>query len=254
VVASDTSVAIVTGSSGRLGSGIAESLASRGAALVLVDLDGAALRRQVSELPSGVRAETLTADVTSPDAPVQAFDLAADAYGRVDVLVNNAGSEGPIAQVEDVDMADVRQLFEVNFFAMFAFSQEALRRFRANGGGRIVNMASGAGMAGTGLMAAYSASKHAAVGLSRSMAVEAAGADIQVNAVCPGCVDSPMMDRIEARIGEVQGTGPASFLSSIPAGRYCDSAEIGELVAWLALDAPDYINGTTQVIDGALRA
>ena len=151
-------------------------------------------------------------------------------------------------------MAEVRRVFEVNVFALFSFGQEAVRRFRAQGSGRIVNMASGAGTAGSGLMSAYSASKHAAIGLSRSIAQEAAAAGIQVNAVCPGCVDSPMMGRIEARLEEVAGTGPATFIDAIPAGRYCDPAEIGELVAWLALEAPDYINGTTQVIDGAMRA
>jgi NAD(P)-dependent dehydrogenase (short-subunit alcohol dehydrogenase family) len=86
------------------------------------------------------------------------------------------------------------------------------------------------------------------------MAREVASAGIQVNAVCPGCVDSPMMTRIEARLGELAGTVPATFVAGIPAGRYCDPLEVGELVAWLALDAPDHITGATHVIDGAMRA
>lgn len=247
-------VVVLTGAAGRLGSGIAGALAHRGALLVLVDLSEAGLEGVRASLAPGTAVVPVVADVTEPDAATACFAQAIGRFGRVDALVNNAGSEGPIARVEDLDMGEVRRLFEINVFATLTFSQEAVRRFRAQGHGRIVNMASGAGMSGSGFMAAYSASKHAVVGLTRSIAREVAEVGIQVNAVCPGCVDSPMMERIEARLGELAETGPTSFVASIPAGRYCDPAEVGELVAWLALDAPNYINGSTQVIDGALRA
>jgi NAD(P)-dependent dehydrogenase (short-subunit alcohol dehydrogenase family) len=247
-------VVMVTGAAGQLGRGIAGALAHRGSRLLLVDRSEGGLAGLREELGSGPDVAVVAHDVTGPHAPRVAFDEAVTRFGRVDVLVNNAGIEGPIARVEDVDPDDVRQLFEINVFAMLTFTQEAVRRFRTQGHGRIVNMASGAGTAGTGLMAAYSASKHAAVGLSRSVALEVAPAGIQVNAVCPGCVESPMMERIERRIGEVEGGGPASFVSAIPSGRYCDPHEVGQLVAWLALDAPAYITGTTQIIDGGMRA
>jgi 3alpha(or 20beta)-hydroxysteroid dehydrogenase len=244
----------VTGAAGRLGGGIVDALATRGARLVLVDLSADALQAQATRLSGRTAIVPVAVDATEGDAPRAAFDAAVERFGRVDALVNNAGVEGPIGRTEDVALEDVRRLFDVNVFALLAFSSEAVRRFRAQGGGRIVNMASGAGLAGTAYMAAYSASKHAVVGLTRSLAREVADAGIQVNAVCPGCVDSPMMERIEARLGELAGTGPASFVPAIPAGRYCDPSEVGALVAWLALEAPDYVNGTTQVIDGALRA
>jgi NAD(P)-dependent dehydrogenase (short-subunit alcohol dehydrogenase family) len=247
-------VVIVTGSAGQLGNAIADALAGRGARLVLVDLSAERLHDQASRLADGVGVATVVADATSADEPARAFDAALQRFGRVDVLVNDAGIEGPIARLEDLDLDEVRGLFEINVIALLAFSAEAARRFRPQASGRIVNMASGAGLAGSALMAAYSASKHAVVGLTRSLAREVADAGIQVNAVCPGCVESPMMGRIEARLGEIAGTGPASFVDSIPAGRYCDPAEVGALVAWLALEAPPYITGTTQVIDGGLRA
>jgi NAD(P)-dependent dehydrogenase (short-subunit alcohol dehydrogenase family) len=145
-------------------------------------------------------------------------------------------------------------VFDVNLFALWAFSAVAIRHFRSAGGGRIVNLASGAGLAGTGYMAAYSASKHAVVGLTRSMARELAADGIAINAVCPGCVDSPMMSRIEQRLGEIAGTGPASFLDAIPVGRYCTPEEVADVVSWLALEAPSYITGAALVIDGGLRA
>lgn len=251
----DRPAVILTGGAGRLGRAIAGELSGSGARVLLVDRDRDALEAMLP-FPGqdSATVATLALDVAASEAPAAAFDGAMEAFGRVDAVINNAGLEGPIARVEDVAMADVRALLDINVLAVLAFCQEAIRRFRAQGRGRIVNMASGAGTAGTGLMAAYSASKHAVLGLTRSIAVEVAGVGIQVNAVCPGCVGSPMMERIEARIGEIEGTGPASFLSVIPAGRYCEPEEVARLVAWLALDAPDYINGTAQVIDGALRA
>jgi NAD(P)-dependent dehydrogenase (short-subunit alcohol dehydrogenase family) len=103
-------------------------------------------------------------------------------------------------------------------------------------------------------MAAYSASKHAVLGLTRSMAQETAAVGIPINAVCPGCVDSPMMGRIEARLGALGGGEPASFVGSIPMRRYADPSEVGEAVAWLALEAPRYVTGSAMVIDGGLRA
>ena len=247
-------VALITGAGGRLGGAIARVLLDKGTRLLLTDVSGTGLDEVHAELGGSADVLTFVGDATDEDTTVAAFDAAVERFGSVDILVNNAGIEGPIDRLEDVELAAVRRLFEINVFAMFSFSAEAMRHFRPQGHGRIVNMASGAGTSGTGLMAAYSASKHAAVGLTRSLAVEAAGAGIQVNAVCPGCVESPMMSRIERRIEEIEGNGPVSFVSSIPSGSYCDPVEIGELVGWLALDAPDNINGTTQIIDGAMRA
>jgi NAD(P)-dependent dehydrogenase (short-subunit alcohol dehydrogenase family) len=251
---SEPATVLITGAGGRLGSAIAAALAARGAHLVLVDVAQPALDQVLAALPEPARAATIALDVTADGAAEAAVEQAIGRFGRLDALVNNAGIEGPVDRVEDVALDDVRRVFEVNVIATLAFSAAAMRRLRAQGSGRIVNVASGAGLGGTGMMAPYSASKHAVVGLTRSMAQEAAAAGISVNAVCPGCVDSPMMSRIEARLGELAGTGPVSYVGSIPMGRYCDPAEVGETVAWLALEAPAYITGTTVVIDGGLRA
>jgi NAD(P)-dependent dehydrogenase (short-subunit alcohol dehydrogenase family) len=250
----DGPAVIVTGAGGRLGSAIATALAGRGARLLLVDLAEPALDALAGSLADRDRMATLALDVTAAGSAETAVEQAIDRFGRLDALVNNAGVEGPVDRAEDVSLDDVRRVFEVNVLATLAFSAAAMRRFRAQGSGRIVNMASGAGLAGTGMMAPYSASKHAVVGLTRSMAQEAAPAGISINAVCPGCVDSPMMSRIEARLGELAGTGPVSYVGSIPMGRYCDPAEVAQTVAWLALDAPAYVTGTAMVIDGGLRA
>jgi NAD(P)-dependent dehydrogenase (short-subunit alcohol dehydrogenase family) len=247
-------VVLVTGAAGRLGTAIAGGLAARGARLVLVDRDHGALQRAIASLGPGADAEPLTADVADPGAPDAAVGRALERFGRLDALVNNAGIEGPIARAEDVPLEDARAVLEVNVLGVLSFSAAALRHFRAARAGRIVNLASGAGLGGTAMMAVYSASKHAVVGLTRSIAQEAAGDGVTVNAVCPGCVDSPMMGRIETRLGELAGTGPVSFLSAIPLGRYCDPDEVASTVAWLALEAPRYITGSAIVIDGGLRS
>lgn len=247
-------VVLVTGAAGRLGSGIAAALAGRGADLVLIDRSPDGLEATRDALPAQTRVETCVEDVTDPAAPGRSLDRALERFGRLDALVNNAGIEGPVGRAEDLALNEVRRVLEVNVVSLLAFSASALRHFRSAGGGRIVNIASGAGLAGTGMMAPYSASKHAVIGLTRSIAQEAGAAGISINAVCPGCVDSPMMSRIEARLGELAGTGPASFVDAIPMGRYCDPSEVGESVAWLALEAPAYITGSAIVLDGGLRA
>jgi NAD(P)-dependent dehydrogenase (short-subunit alcohol dehydrogenase family) len=247
-------VVLVTGAAGQLGTAIVSALGERGAAMILVDRATDALQRVATDLPDGVASASVALDVTADDAADRALAVALERFGRLDALVNNAGLEGPIGRIEDVAIADLRALFEVNVFALARFSAVAVRHFRGVGGGRIVNMASGAGMGGTGLMAPYSASKHAVVGLTRSLAKEAGDAGISVNAVCPGCVDSAMMERIEAQLGEIAGSGPVSFVDGIPMGRYCDPREVAATVAWLALEAPSYVTGSTLVIDGGLRA
>ncbi len=249
----DTPVVVVTGASGQLGSAISGALADRGASLVLVDRAEVPLHSLASAL-AGAPVLSVVADVTAEGAAASAVRIALERYGHIDVLVNGAGVEGPIGRVEDLDEASLRLLFEVNVFAIIRFSGAVMGHFRARGNGRIVNVASGAGLRGTAMMAAYSASKHAVVGLTRSMAREAAAAGISVNAVCPGCVDSPMMERIEARLGESAGMPPVSFLADIPAGRYADPDEVARLTSYLALDAPDYITGSALTIDGGLGA
>jgi NAD(P)-dependent dehydrogenase (short-subunit alcohol dehydrogenase family) len=173
--------------------------------------------------------------------------------GRLDGVVNNAGIEGPLGPIEEIAIADVRRVFDVNVFGLLAVIQAVLPHFRSQRSGRIVNIASGAGLAGSGHMTPYSASKHAVVGITRSVAAEAGAAGIAVNAVCPGCVDSPMMGRIEERLSALKGE-PVSFAPSVPMGRYARPDEVAELVAYLALEAPDYITGAALVIDGGLRA
>jgi len=244
-------VFLLTGAGGQLGAALARSLAVRGACLALNDRAEAPLRAIANELG----ATAILGDVTIPGDARRIVAAAIDSFGRLDGLVNNAGIEGPIGPIEEISLDDVRRVFEVNVFGMVAVTQAAIPVMRAQRSGRIVNIASGAGTVGSAWMAPYSASKHAVIGLTRSIAREVADAGISVNAVCPGCIESPMMRRIETRLAEIEGRDePVSFVSGIPLGRYVTPDEVALVVAWLLFDAPISITGACEVIDGGMRA
>jgi NAD(P)-dependent dehydrogenase (short-subunit alcohol dehydrogenase family) len=150
-------------------------------------------------------------------------------------------------------MEQVLDLYQVNVFGVLRVIKAILPHFKERNSGRIINMASGSGLSGTAYMAAYNSSKHAVIGITRSVALEVASDNISVNAVCPGCVASPMMGRIETAMAElVDGSG--SFAAAIPARRYAQVEEVANLVAYLAMEAPPYMTGAALVIDGGLNA
>ena len=240
------SIVLVAGAAGRVGTAIVEALRERDATLVLADADAAALERVDGSL-------AVRTDLRDEGEVRTLVARALDAFGAVDAVVNAAGVEGPVAPLEDVSADELIELYDVNVFGPFRLLKAILPHFKERRRGRIVNIASGAGLAGTEYSAAYSSSKHALVGLTRSLAREVAGFGITANAVCPGCIDSPMMERIEQRLEAITGV-EASFAGAIPVGRYAAPAEVAGLVSYLALDAPPYLTGAALVIDGALRA
>ena len=155
-------------------------------------------------------------------------------------------------QLETLQMEQFCEVFEVNVFAAARLLQAVLPVFRRQQLGRIVNIASGSGLVGTEYMSSYSASKHALIGLTRSVAREVAADGISVNAVCPGPIDSPMMQRIEGKYARATGHG-LSYTAQIPVGRYARPKEVAEVIAYFAVDAPTYLTGQAIVVDGGLR-
>ena len=242
---------IVMGAGGWLGSAIADTLGSRGASLVLADRDAASLERTSTDATG--RTVAIPTDLRDQQQVEALVKQAIDAFGGVDAVVNSAGIEGPLAPAEELSADEFVELYDVNLFGPFRLLKAVLPHFKERRRGRIVNMASGAGLAGTEYMAAYSSSKHALVGLTRSLAREVARYGVSANAVCPGCIESPMMERIERDLEAITGA-KASFVEAIPAGRYATSGEVADLVAYLALDAPPYLTGAALVMDGGMRA
>ena len=264
---------LISGAAGHLGHHCAQRLASSAAGLALSDVDAERLMDAAGritghgegplrsgsdpETPEEATADaapviTIAADVTDEAAARAAVQEARERLGGLDVLVNAHGIEGPTAPVEALDPDEVRRTFDVNVMSLFWLCGAAAEVFKAAGGGRIVNIASGAGLAGGAYTGVYHASKHAVVGLTRSLALELGPAGIIVNAVCPGFVESPMVDRIASALGDMDL--PTEYAHMVPLGRYADPDEVAETVRYLACEAPDYMTGTCLVLDGGLRA
>ena len=192
-------------------------------------------------------------DITDTEVQKNILNIALEKYNKIDVLVNNAGIEGSVVPIDELNLDNVRKLYEVNVFSIISFSGLVAKTMKKQQFGRIINMASGAGLAGTPYMTPYNSSKHAVLGITRCLALELGKSGIQVNAVCPGCVESEMMSRIEDEFGRIEGE-PVSWEAGIPLERYAKPEEVASLVAYLAKDAPEYINGQALVIDGGMRA
>lgn len=244
-------VAIVTGGAKGIGFAAAECLLRLGAAVLLVDVSADALKtakQSMSENPGHI--ETAIADISNMADAERAVHAAVDRLGGVDILVNNAGIQtfgDPVTTTEaiwDKTMA-------VNLKGHWMMSKCAIPEMMKRGTGSIVNVSSVQGLASQRNVVAYSTSKHAMIGLTRSMAVDLASRHIRVNCVCPGTVNTPMIQEI------IQLDSHPDRLREIlskmhPLGRIADPSEIGEVIAFLASDRASFMTGSIVTVDGGL--
>ncbi|GAA4218883.1 SDR family NAD(P)-dependent oxidoreductase [Actinocatenispora rupis] len=242
-------VAVVTGAAQGIGRQIAERLAAENYALVLADL------REATDTFAAVRgrgaeAVTVTGDV-SDDAVVDALAARVDdLYGRVDVLVNNAGVS-LLRPAEETTAAEWRRVLDVNLTGPFLLCRAFGGRMLAAGRGAIVNVASIAGLRGVSDRAAYNASKHGLVGLTRTLAGEWGGRGVRVNAVCPGWVKTEM-DAADQASG---GYTDDDIVDQVPMGRFAAPGDIASAVAFLAdPERSGFINGAALPVDGGWSA
>ena len=245
------SVAIVTGGGGGIGRATSLALAARGASVLVVDLDERAAEETAAAVAAaGGTASAIRVDVTDPEAVAGYVAECEGRYGGVDAFFNNAAYEGAIAAIPDYPLEEYDRTMAVNVRGVFLGLQAVIPALRRRGGGSIVNVSSQAGLRGVPNLSAYSASKHAVIGLTRGAALEVAP-DIRVNCVCPGPTDTRMMRDIE-NVVRGQGGDPSSYVERIPVGRYGRPEEIAELVAWVLLDAPPFLTGAVLPIDGGM--
>ncbi len=239
-------VVCITGAGRGIGRAIAFAFAQAGARVAVNDIDADAAGRVVGELAAGgAEAIALPADVASPEAVAAMFEAIDRAWGRVDVLVNNAGIE-PVSSIFDHPLADWQRALDVNLTGTFLCTQQAARRMRAQGGGVILNLASIAGKSQPlYLRSAYAASKAGQVGFTKEAAREFAAHNIRVNAICPGVIVTPMTEHL--RQNEVQ---MARWRAEIPLGRLGEAEEVAALCLWLASDAASYVTGMAWHVDG----
>lgn len=246
-------VAVVTGAGRGIGAAIAGRLHGDGCAVVLADLDGGAAEAAARALDGeGATAFGLALDVADPAAVAAAFAAVAARWGRVDVLVNNAGIAN-LAPFLEFPAEAFARVMAVNVTGALLCAQAAARLMRGAGGGasqggRIINIASVSGIrAGTG-RTAYGTSKAALIGLTRQMAIELAACGITANAVAPGPVETELAQRLHS--AEVR----AAYRRQVPAGRYAMPDEIAAAVSYLASAAAAYVTGVVLPVDGGFLA
>lgn len=246
--------ALVTGASRGIGADCARALAEAGAAVALAARTLDDVEAVAAELRAeGHDAHAFSCDVTDEGAVDRLAADAGAAMGRIDILVNNAGTSGS-NPLHRVTLEEWHRIMDVNATGTFLCTRAVLPGMLERGFGRVVNVASVAGLAGARYISAYTAAKHAVVGFTRAVAAEVEGRGTTVNAVCPGYVDTPMTDRTLARVMDKTGSDRAGALAMVlrEAGqaRLLDGAEVAEAVVTLAAPGAAGTNGQAVVLDG----
>jgi NAD(P)-dependent dehydrogenase (short-subunit alcohol dehydrogenase family) len=244
-------VAIVTGASAGIGRAAAMALAAEGAAVVVSDVDddrGQEVAQAIRD--KGGRALFVHADV-SEDRQVEALVArTVEHFGGLDLAYNNAGIEGAPAPTADCTVENWHRTLAVNLTGVWSCMRHEIPRMLERGGGAIVNCASIAGLVGFGNIAAYTASKHAVVGLTKTAALDYAEQGIRVNAVCPGVIDTEMVERFVGGNEEAR----QALLETEPVRRLGRPEEIADAVVWLCSDRASFVTGQAIAVDGGYIA
>ncbi|MCD9145338.1 SDR family oxidoreductase [Streptomyces albireticuli] len=239
-------VALVTGASRGIGYGIAEALVARGDRVVITGRDEESLERAAETLSAGRPGRVLGVPGKAHDEAHQAaaVERAMDAFGRIDHLVNNAGTNPVFGPIAELDLAVARKVFETNVISALGFAQRTWRAWQKENGGAIVNIASVAGLGASPFVGAYGISKAAMVNLSLQLAHEMAPG-VRVNSIAPAVVKTKFAAALyEGREAEV--------VASYPLGRLGVPEDIGGAAAFLLSDAAAWITGQTLVVDGGI--
>ena len=246
-------IALVTGAGSGIGRASSLVLAREGARVVVSDINAEGAETTLSAIKEiGGEGVFVYADVSKPEDVQALVASVIHTYGRLDCAYNNAGIEGYMeGRLHEYPEDIWDRLIDINLKGVWLCLKYEIPRMLEQGGGAIVNTASAAGLVGSRRLAAYVASKHGVVGLTKAAALEYARDGIRVNAVCPGIIDTPMMDRL---IAGRQDDYEATIPTRQPIGRLGTAEEIAESVAWLCSDAASLITGIALSVDGGFTA
>ena len=236
-------VAIVTGGARGIGYAIAERLLQSGAAVSLWDVDRQALSQAEHNLGVHGKVAAEVVDVTKEADVQRAIGSTVQRFGKVDLLVNNAGIGGPICQTWEYDVDTVRKVFDINYIGTFLCCKHAVPAMKQHNYGRIVNIASIAGKNGTPNFSAYGASKAAVIALTKALGRELADTEILVNAVCPSVADTDILKQFQPE--KVKW-----MVEQVPKGRFVHTSEIAAMVAWLCSEECSFSTGQLFDISG----
>lgn len=245
-------VALVTGGGSGIGRASALALATNGARVVVSDIDTDSGQATVSaiEAASG-EAIFVRADVSQATDVQAMINKTIEVYGQLDCAFNNAGIEGPVGvSIADCPEDNWNQVIDINLKGVWLCMKYELAHMAKQGSGAIVNTASVAGLVGGTFGAAYYASKHGVVGLTKAAAMEYGASNIRVNAVCPGVIRTEMAERLIKDNTRVEGVLTAQH----PLGRLGTPEEVAEAVVWLSSDAASFVTGQAMAVDGGFVA
>jgi NAD(P)-dependent dehydrogenase (short-subunit alcohol dehydrogenase family) len=245
-------IALITGAGSGIGRATSRIFAREGARLVLADVVVEGGQQTLAMIAdTGGEAVFIKTDVSKPGEVEAAVSKAVETYGRLDCAFNNAGIEGERGLTHECKEENWDRVIAINLTGVWLCMKAEIAQLLSQGnGGAIVNTSSGAGLVGAKGMPAYVAAKHGVAGLTKTAAIEYGPRGIRVNAVCPGPIRTPMMDRLLGKRPEAE----ARFARGGPLKRLGEAEEIGETVAWLCSDRASYVTGLPMPVDGGFMA